>query len=81
MRSAAPATRFQCALRSVRACCLRARAEALPSLAAAQGVTSLEVELRGWGAPPPTLDDVAAQVATAFAAHFGYPPPALPLRG
>ena len=47
----------------------------------AQGVTSLEVELRGRGAPPPTLDDVAAQVATAFAAHFGYPPPALPLRG
>jgi hypothetical protein len=24
------------------------------------------------GAPPPTLDDVAVQLADAFAAHFGY---------
>jgi len=38
-------------------------------VARAQEVTSLQAELRGGG---PTLDAVAADVAAAFAAHFGY---------
>jgi hypothetical protein len=36
----------------------------------AQTVTSLAAEMKG--APPPSLDAVAEQVARAFAAHFGY---------